>query len=1048
MKGLAPRIFIVFLFTGCTYGIVNNIHDVAYDLRKSLDLKDEDYANSEIFLRLNTESHLGFIKDIAITNDKKFVVSAGTDSYVRIWDIKTGKLIDKISGYIGKDGSSGQIYSIALSNDNKYLVVGGSFVKSRKDGGSLFSEDGKSGFAIRLYDFKTKKLIKMLVEHNNIITKLKFSEDDKILLSSSADSHILVWDVSQDFKLINKFKEHAATVVDFDIKKINNDYRIASIDNGGNVYLSSFNYSSNSFKMINEFTPRGSPFLNIAMSNNHIVTSIVGNDGFVVFDKNLKFIKRVKFDVNKDHILYTPGANKVTFTPDYKYLIHGGTGLYVYDVEKGFKNIITNFDKDESFTTTGLAIEVIDSKNIIYAGSDLKVFDIEKNKITKIIGDKNIPILNVGLKGDKVAYGSKIYKKEENKYHPNDKGHLEKYFDLNLKNISSVKDESIFNRIVYKNNTYKLVSKKHGDILALYKNDNVISSLDYTYQGRSHNTYGFYKNYVVSAFNNINFRTFDLPLLDIKTQLVGHTSEILAIGIENDRLVSASSDNQIKIWNLSNVGKEAYILPLVSLYIAPNNEWVMWTPQGYFNSSENGYKYIGFHINQGFDKEAKWVGIEKLYDHFYRPDLVELALKGEDITPYTKGLSYKDVLKNPAPQVQITKVDNKNINTNEIIYKKDEINLEFNVNQIDNGGVGIIRIYQEGKLVKTIGDGEINRQTANALEDLESQKINQQAKQSQEEYLAKFDNSVTKSMNGTIEENELIDDVKVIETSNNSGVHKILLPLKSGINKIEIEAFNKSNSVASIREKLSVDAKIKKRESIVYAIIAGVDNFEDTKRFNNLKYSQNDAKSINEVLKTKVKEKVVSTLLLGENFTKEKLFKAINDIKSKAKLEDKIIFYVSTHGKAFKGDLHLIPQNNKYAKNFIKFDEMFKEIQSISALDQIFVIDACESGQAKDIVSSVYDSKASVLAKQTGVHVLLATAKGTFAFEHPNPNIKHGVFTNNILTALESKKTDENGDKKISILELSKVLRNPEFITEYQYPIIRNVGQDTKVRDF
>lgn len=188
-------------------------------------------------------------------------------------------------------------------------------------------------------------------------------------------------------------------------------------------------------------------------------------------------------------------------------------------------------------------------------------------------------------------------------------------------------------------------------------------------------------------------------------------------------------------------------------------------------------------------------------------------------------------------------------------------------------------------------------------------------------------------------------------------------------------------------------------------------------------------------------------MLLGENFTKENLFKAINDVKLKAKLEDKIIFYVSTHGKVFKGDLHLVPQNNKYAKDFIKFEEMFKEIQSISALDQIFVIDACESGQAKDIVSSIYDSKASVLAKQSGVHVLLATAKGTFAFEHPNPNIKHGVFTNNILTALQSKKTDENGDKKISILELSKVLKNPEFITEYQYPIIRNVGQDTKVRD-
>ena len=31
---------------------------------------------------------------------------------------------------------------------------------------------------------------------------------------------------------------------------------------------------------------------------------------------------------------------------------------------------------------------------------------------------------------------------------------------------------------------------------------------------------------------------------------------------------------------------------------------------------------------------------------------------------------------------------------------------------------------------------------------------------------------------------------------------------------------------------------------------------------------------------------------------------------------------------------------------------------------------------------------------------------------------------------------------------MSKILRNPEYITDNQYPIIRNVGQDTKVRDF
>lgn len=188
------------------------------------------------------------------------------------------------------------------------------------------------------------------------------------------------------------------------------------------------------------------------------------------------------------------------------------------------------------------------------------------------------------------------------------------------------------------------------------------------------------------------------------------------------------------------------------------------------------------------------------------------------------------------------------------------------------------------------------------------------------------------------------------------------------------------------------------------------------------------------------------TLLTGANMTKENISKTLQAIKAKAGLEDKVIFYVSTHGKAVNGNLFLVPQNNKSVKNWINFEELFKEVQSISALDQIFVIDACESGKASDIMASVYDAKASVLAKQSGVHVLMATTKGTFAFEHPDKNVQHGVFTYNILKALEDKKTDKNNDNWISIVELSKTLQEPANNAEHQFPIIRNVGQDTQIR--
>ena len=74
--------------------------------------------------------------------------------------------------------------------------------------------------------------------------------------------------------------------------------------------------------------------------------------------------------------------------------------------------------------------------------------------------------------------------------------------------------------------------------------------------------------------------------------------------------------------------------------------------------------------------------------------------------------------------------------------------------------------------------------------------------------------------------------------------------------------------------------------------------------------------------------------------------------------------------------------------------------------------------------------------------MLLATTKGTSAFESPDQTVKHGVFTYRILQALKDTNTDTNKDQTISILELSKKLKEPQNDAEYQYPVIRNVGRD------
>ena len=438
--------------------------------------------------------------------------------------------------------------------------------------------------------------------------------------------------------------------------------------------------------------------------------------------------------------------------------------------------------------------------------------------------------------------------------------------------------------------------------------------------------------------------------------------------------------------------------------------------------------------------------MDKFYDHFFRPDLVKLKLQGEDISKYTGGVTYKEVLKNLPPTVSIASVNGSAIKTadKKATLATPTAKLSFNVTE-NNGGSGIIRIYQEGKLVKTIGSGQVHRQSADADIKAQEAQIDKKSKEAQTIYLAKVEDTVTKSLGREFNANELIETVNIDNGSaiSTKGAHTIELPLKAGNNTISIEAFNKTNTVASYRDSVNINASIKPKEPKIYAIALGVNEFEQSS-VSPLKYSENDAKVIAEKIKKATSYQTDVTLLTGANMTKDNIQKALQNIKAKAGLEDKVIFYVSTHGKAVNGNLFLVPQNNKSVKNWINFEELFKEIQSISALDQIFVIDACESGKASDIMASVYDAKTSVLAKQSGVHVLMATTKGTFAFEHPDKNVQHGVFTYNILKALDDPRTDKNADKWISVVELSKTLQEPANNAEHKFPNIRNVGQDTQ----
>jgi hypothetical protein len=106
-------------------------------------------------------------------------------------------------------------------------------------------------------------------------------------------------------------------------------------------------------------------------------------------------------------------------------------------------------------------------------------------------------------------------------------------------------------------------------------------------------------------------------------KFIGHESDIWAVAPSPDGrfLLSGSADQTLRLWNLAT--REL----LVTFFHGADGEWVMWTPQGYYISSTEGDKYVGWQINRGADKEADYVRASQLSGKLFRPDIVARTIE-------------------------------------------------------------------------------------------------------------------------------------------------------------------------------------------------------------------------------------------------------------------------------------------------------------------------------------------------------------------------------------------------------------------------------------
>lgn len=153
-------------------------------------------------------------------------------------------------------------------------------------------------------------------------------------------------------------------------------------------------------------------------------------------------------------------------------------------------------------------------------------------------------------------------------------------------------------------------------------------------------------------------RLDDLSLVRV---LEGHSADVTAMAAAEAEgvLVTGGTDQTIRLWNLVT---GELVASFFFTGTAPGDDWIVWTPQGYYHSSPGGDRLIGWHINQGADREGRLMRSYQLKRHLHSPEIVERALRlgsARDAALELRGTDgeLERLLARPAPEFEMRLVE-------------------------------------------------------------------------------------------------------------------------------------------------------------------------------------------------------------------------------------------------------------------------------------------------------------------------------------------------------------------------------------------------------
>ena len=918
-------------------------------------------------------------KDVIFTSDGRYLISASADKTIRVWDTSTGEVVRVLRGQIGA-GVEGKIYAAALSPDDRILAVGGFMAHG------FGIDDDKVG-DIRLFNFKTGEVIALLRGHSDVIFGLAFSQDGNRLISGSFDKTACIWNV-RDQKITHLLKGHTGHIfgVTFspDVTMAvtgSDDGTLKLWNTKSGTLISTLKGHTDVVRSV-AFTPNGKYLL--SGSDDKTIRMWDGRTG--------RFIKVLALQNRTiESLSISPDGTKVLTGHGLEY---GERSNNVFSIPTGKK--ITSFKKHTN-VISATDISPDGRTAATGGGNDNEIFlwDLITGKVRQKMVGKGKTIWSVGFfkDGRSIAWGEKWKLESVFKFGP-----LERSFQIKSNSRTyelsmgpKLESDSDFIRGIESVGPWSIRTKtgKVHETLEILNNGRMVHEITRgSTDGYDHRSLTLTpdEQTIISGGSNGYLSSYNPQTGKKIHEFIGHTGSVWGVAASPDNrfLVSGSADQTVKLWEIAS-GKL-----LLTVFQGTDNEWVAWTPEGYYTASLNGDKYVGWQINQGENRSALYYTASRFSKQFYSPEIVAKYLQtGGDIKEAIRLVNLEKPRQKKIEETTVSDIGNILPPT---VFFQIPANRDVTVQQ------NSIRVRAVAKAVNNEAITDIWL-LVNGRRISESRGIGVKA-------------PLNKKIDGLKAE---ID---------------VMVPLTQTDNRISVIASNRQSQsepeIINVKWETKTGERVEETKNIykpdLYLLSIGVSKYQQ--QGYNLDYADKDAEGIASILNRqsgKLYGRIHKRMLTDNLATQDNILGGLDWILKESTQKDLSVIFVAGHGlKDDRGNYYFLPHDgdpDKLRQTAVRWVE-FQDVLSNLPSKVIFLVDTCQSGSVtgkRRSVGDMTDALRELVNSESGVVVMTASTGKESSQERPEWG--HGAFTKALIEGLEGK-ADFDMDNTVDIKEI------------------------------